>query len=117
MYDFLVQYWQFISSGILVVLSIILLILRKKKIVVEDSMLDGIYSYAIQLINEAERRFKLGEEKKEFVVSSLKEKYPQFSKFLNFETLPFTSKPNSDEVFGQVIETILSTPQRKEKKR
>lgn len=110
--------WQFISTAIVALLTIIFGLLRKKT-TIEGSFIEQVYSKAIYLINEAEKIFASGqgEKKKEFVIGCLKENYPNLSKlFDSYKKAAWSNEPDSSDVYSWIIENILSTPQKKQGK-
>lgn len=96
MLEFIQTYWSYIATGLLFVLEVILFILKKRPEVVDNSFI----TLLTQWILEAEKRFKVGSEKMDFVLQ-------QAAQYLG-------DKFNKKEV-KTLVEYLLTLPEKKEK--
>ena len=100
---FLAQYWQIILASILTIISAIIALFRKKPV---SSVISDIYQLVVKAVNAVESEGILGSEQKKAVataqvVNGLKALYPSFEskKYITY--------------IHQVIEDVLTTPQKK----
>lgn len=114
---FLTDYKELFIGLACFLVGVLSLFFGKKKVVISERVLDGIYSEAIQLIQVAEAKYIQGSDKLEFVVSTLKEKYPNLSAYFDYVGKPNSFYSGSNDVYKTIVESILSTPQKKEVKK
>lgn len=106
-FDFIVQYWQYFSVGIVLLLNILLFILKKKPVLVQDSLKQVLLTLLPGFIAGAEKAIGAGsgETKLALVLNAVDE-------WLRNNGFTFT--PELRSFIHQSIENILSTPQKKE---
>lgn len=92
--DFIVNYWQYISVVLVIVLEIIMMILKKRSIISDNSIISDI----IPLILQAESIKDSGVDRLRFVL----------------EHFPFEKHPGVDrKVVSTLVEYVLMTPTKK----
>lgn len=98
---FLRDYWPFISTGILVIFSIILMVIKKKPIteIIDPGLMQKIIDFVIL----AEGRFGSGNgsSKLSFVLGKIREIRPD-----DFDELK--------DLYSDMVEYVLCAPQKKE---
>lgn len=105
--DFIVKYWDVITSLVLVIASIIIMLIKKKRVVNEmDNIILEVLNRLPRWINAAEN-LKGADIKKSLVLESAK----KFVKDQYSMILP----DGYISLIGSRIEEILSTPQKHEK--
>lgn len=111
MMDFFVNYGLFILELCIGFASLVLLIFRKNKAVVEikDTPFERVLRFLPSLIQRAEQLFRVGSEKKSFVLSVA---YALLVDYTG-EDLEVVAQKYSDRI-SAAIESILETPQKKE---
>lgn len=94
--NFLVNYWQYISVALVVLLELILMIIKRKKVSV---LPEGLLNFILTSICEAEIKFGTGHgtEKLSFVLNKVSETYPTVS---------------SDAV-KHIVDFVLTSPTKK----
>lgn len=108
MLEFLMANWREIVVCICAVVSVLVTIFKSKsKVIIERSHLDAL----MQLVNEAEKRFKFGADKLQFVLTKFKEQYPIFYSQLEESSKLDGRKP--EDLIIPLVEYILTTPQKK----
>jgi len=100
---FLVDYWEYISIALLVILDVVILIVKRIKFNVE--LPSNSYEQLVQLVNEAEVQFGSGHgsEKLQYVVK----KYFQQNNISCLMNVPLL------KYVRNIVEIILSTPTKK----
>lgn len=76
--NFLVNYWQYISIGLVVLLELILMIIKRKKVSV---LPEGLLNFILTSICEAEVKFGSGRgsDKFTYVLTQVSQTYPTVS--------------------------------------
>lgn len=94
--DFIRDNWQFISSAILALLTIIAMIIKKKPV---NKYVDDFYGELVSLIQAAESTYGngFGADKKKFVLSTFMARHPDYDVYC----------------VSDAIEDILKSPQKK----
>lgn len=94
--NFIVENWQFISSALLALLTIIAMIIKKKPI---NKYVDEFYGELVSLIQAAEISFGSGsgKDKKKFVLGTFMARHPDYDVYQ----------------VSDAIEDILTTPLKK----
>lgn len=112
MLDFITHYWQYISFVLVFILNICILIFkRRSKCEILDS---SVITQLMQLIVEAEHKYVSGYDKKNYVIQKFKESNPYLVEQLKKDFYDhFSSMRSVDSVISNLIEFILSTPQKK----
>lgn len=112
MLDFITQYWQYLSFGLVFILNILILIFkRRSKCEILDS---SVITQLMQLILEAEHKYVSGFDKKNYVIEKFKESNPYLIEQLKKDFYKdFSPMRSVDSVISNLIEFILSTPQKK----
>lgn len=93
--EFLQSNWQFIVYVGLVIIEAILLVVVKRHPVIKDN---SIFTKLMTWIDEAEQKFRLGSDKKLYVMSLAKD---------------YLGEDFDEKVVSDVIEYILRLPQKK----
>lgn len=101
--DFLINYWKPLLSFIFLVVAFVVALVRKKPI---STIVDDVTNFSIKAINYVEKSGILGSKEKliaalDFVNDELLKKYPTLN-VIQYRPL-----------IENVIEAILSTPQKK----
>lgn len=101
--NLLITYWKPIVGLLFTITGFIIALLKKRPV---TTIVDDIYQYAVKAINEVEKSGILGASQKlaaavQDVVYMLLKKYPTLD------------TDNYRQIIVQVIESILSTPQKK----
>lgn len=103
-FEFCLQHWDFISSIILVIASVVIMAIKKKPVLnAMDNILIEVFSRLPEWINSAEA-LKGAEVKKALVLESAK----KFVKDQFSMDLP----ESYISLIGEKVEAILSTPQK-----
>lgn len=97
MLEFLQENWRTILLAVISLVSLILTLCVKKNPKIIDN---SIYRKLVLWIEEAEKRFKIGEEKKSYVMDKAQAEL---------------GEGYNASVISDLIELILSLPQKKEK--
>lgn len=112
MLEFLTTYWRELIVCLCAIISLFVTLFKSRsKIFFERSHIDVLLS----LINEAEALYKDGSLKMQYVLSKFKEEYPIFYSQLE-ETAKkgdFWNKVTADQLITNMVEYILTTPQKK----
>lgn len=108
-FDFLRQYWKIILEAVLVLISFIILIIRikNKKVDMKPFLLD-VVEWLPTFINSAEDSGLSGSEKYSAVLEAA------LKRLSTLTNLPLDEIARYASYFDDIIEEILSTPQKKE---
>lgn len=103
MLDFITQYWQYISFGLIFILDIVILIVKRVKL--QFKVPQNSYTYLIEAIKEAEKIYGSGhgKEKLNYVVES----------YMKHFDIPGYFASETQYYVKGLIESILNTPQKK----
>lgn len=107
MKEFIFENWRWLISLIIGLLSVILLVFKKKYKVYSRSIPQFILEKLPMCIRTAERMFKAGPQKLDFVVSLVSD--------LLVQEFPQIMTSKYDDYIRDSVEAILSTPEKKEK--
>lgn len=105
--DFIVQYWQYISVGVVLIINILIFIIKKRPVMVQESLKQVLLSLLPGFIAGAEEAIGHGNgSTKLALVLNACDDWLQNN--------GFSLTPELKKFIGLSIENILSTPQKKE---
>ena len=96
--EFLVENWKWLVSILLIIVETVLVIVLKKRPQLKDN---SLIANLMIWIDAAEKQFKLGTNKKDYVIAQAKD---------------YLGDDFDEKTVSYLIEEILSLPQKKEKK-